>query len=253
MNLMTATPNALTDARALFPGLLQLTYLDVAGRAPLCTPVRAAIERFLDAAETGGDKAAMFRSIEAARNAYARLVNASADEIAITKNISEGLNIVANGIDWRPGDNVVLCEELEHANNIYVWRNLARRLGVQVRSLRPQDGEYPVAAMAAAVDERTRIVTACTHTFTPGFRTPLERCCCSTVPRPSASATWIWRPCRSTRWPSRRKRACSAHTAWAFFTCAASGPSGSARCTWRALASIWARPGKRPPRAATCG
>ena len=174
MNLMTATPNALTDARALFPGLLQLTYLDVAGRAPLCTPVRAAIERFLDAAETGGDKAAMFRSIEAARNAYARLVNASADEIAITKNISEGLNIVANGIDWRPGDNVVLCEELEHANNIYVWRNLARRLGVQVRSLPPQDGEYPVAAMAAAVDERTRIVTACTHTFTPGFRTPLE-------------------------------------------------------------------------------
>lgn len=171
---MNATPDTLADARALFPGLERVTYLDVAGRSPLCTPVRAVIERFLDAAETGGDKSHMFRSIEAARNGYARLVNASADEIAITKNISEGLNIVANGIDWRPGDNVVLCEELEHANNVYVWRNLERRLRIEVRSLPPKDGEYPVEAMAAAVDARTRIVTACTHTFTPGFRTPVE-------------------------------------------------------------------------------
>jgi len=171
---MTALPDALAAARALFPGLARVTYLDVAGRSPLCTPVRAAMERFLDAAETGGDKAAMFRSIEGARGAFARLVNASADEIAITKNISEGLNIVANGLDWRPGDNVVLCEALEHANNIYVWRNLERRLGIEVRNLPPEHGEYPVQAMAAAVDARTRIVTACTHTFTPGFRTPVQ-------------------------------------------------------------------------------
>ena len=115
------------QARTLFPGLDRITYLDVAGRAPLCTPVRAAIERFLDAAETGGDKVAMFRSLEAVRSSYARLVNAEPDEIAITKNISEGLNIVANGLAWQPGDNVVLCEALEHANNIYVWRNLQRR------------------------------------------------------------------------------------------------------------------------------
>ena len=164
-----------TTARSLFPGLGRLTYLDVAGRAPLCTPVRSAIERFMDLAEVGGDKAAMFRSIEAVRTAYAGLLNASPDEIAITKNISEGLNIVANGIDWQPGDNLVLCEALEHANNIYVWRNLERRFGIQVRSLPPTpEGEYPVEAMAQAVDARTRVVTACTHTFTPGFRTPLE-------------------------------------------------------------------------------
>ena len=162
------------QARTLFPGLDRITYLDVAGRAPLCTPVRAAIERFLDAAETGGDKVAMFRSLEAVRSSYARLVNAEPDEIAITKNISEGLNIVANGLAWQPGDNVVLCEALEHANNIYVWRNLQRRYGIEIRNHEPLAGEYPVDAMAAAIDSRTRIVTACTHTFTPGFRTPLD-------------------------------------------------------------------------------
>lgn len=176
MTMNLTTPPALTpaQARSLFPGLARVTYLDVAGRAPLCTPVRSAIDRFLDAAETGGDKAAMFRSLEAARSGYARLVNAQPDEIAITKNISEGLNIVANGLDWQPGDNVVLCEALEHANNVYVWRNLQRRLGIEIRNLPPVAGEYPVEAMAAAIDSRTRIVTACTHTFTPGFRTPLE-------------------------------------------------------------------------------
>jgi selenocysteine lyase/cysteine desulfurase len=162
------------EARALFPGLSQVTYLDVAGRAPLATPVRDAINAFLDHAEVGGDKAAMFRSIEAARGAYAQLINASPQEIAITKNISEGLNIIANAIDWKPGDNVVVCEALEHANNVYVWRNLERRMGIQVRSLPASQGQYPIEAMAAAIDQHTRIVTACTHTFTPGLRTLIE-------------------------------------------------------------------------------
>lgn len=163
------------QARALFPGLSRVTYLDVAGRAPLSTPVRQAIDAFLDHAQVGGDKAAMFRSIEAVRDAYARLVNASPDEIAIIKNISEGLNIVAHAIDWKPGDNVVVCEALEHANNVYVWRNLERRLGITVRNLPAADGQYPIEAMAGAIDARTRIVTACTHTFTPGLKTPIEQ------------------------------------------------------------------------------
>ena len=170
-----ATASSPDEARTLFPGLSRVTYLDVAGRAPLSTPVRLAIDAFLDHAELGGDKAAMFRSIEAARDAYAQLVNASPDEIAIIKNISEGLNIAAHAIDWRPGDNVVVCEALEHANNVYVWRNLERRLGIEVRNLPDHNGQYPIEAMAGAIDARTRIVTACTHTFTPGLRTPLEQ------------------------------------------------------------------------------
>ncbi len=170
-----ATARSPDEARTLFPGLSRVTYLDVAGRAPLSTPVRLAIDAFLDHAELGGDKAAMFRSIEAARNAYAQLVNASPDEIAIIKNISEGLNIAAHAIDWRPGDNVVVCEALEHANNVYVWRNLERRLGIEVRNLPDHNGQYPIEAMSGAIDARTRIVTACTHTFTPGLRTPLEQ------------------------------------------------------------------------------
>ena len=44
------------QARALFPGLSRVTYLDVAGRAPLSTPVRQAIDAFLDHAQVGGSR-----------------------------------------------------------------------------------------------------------------------------------------------------------------------------------------------------
>ena len=167
-------PLDLAHARDLFPGLREIVYMDVAGRAPMCTPVRQALNAYFDAAQTGGDKAAMFQSLEAARSGFARLVHCHPDEIAITKNISEGLNIVATSLPWRAGDNVVVCEALEHANNVYVWRNLQRRLGIEIRNLHSSDGQYPVQDMIAAIDSRTRIVTACTHTFTPGFRTDLH-------------------------------------------------------------------------------
>ncbi len=176
MNSVSTTPTHLDlrQARDLFPGLSEVVYMDVAGRAPMCVPVRKALDAYFDAAQTGGDKAAMFNTLEAARLGFARLVHCHPDEIAITKNISEGLNIVATSLPWRAGDNMVVCEELEHANNVYVWRNLQRRLGIEIRNLPSSGGQYPVQEMINAIDSRTRIVTTCTHTFTPGFRTDMQ-------------------------------------------------------------------------------
>jgi cysteine desulfurase/selenocysteine lyase len=128
----------------------------------------------------GGDKPAMFELVERTRASFARLVNAHPDEIAYTKNISEGLNIVATAIDWKPGESVVLCADLEHANNVYAWLNLARRFGVEVRAIPMRGGMYPVEEMAAAVDAKTRLVTLCAVSFAPGFRTdlaPLSEAC----------------------------------------------------------------------------
>lgn len=168
------------QVRAMYPGALSQTYLDVAGRCLIGTPVREAIERHLDMRMLGGDKPAMFALVERTRASFARLVNAHPDEIAYTKNISEGLNIVATAIDWKPGENVVLCADLEHANNVYVWLNLSRRFGIEVRAIPMQGGMYPVADMAAAVDAKTRLVTSCAVSFAPGFRTdlaPLSEAC----------------------------------------------------------------------------
>ena len=73
-----------------------------------------------------------FALVERTRSCIARLTKSHADEVALTKNVSAGLNTVAAGMPWQAGDTVVRCPELEHSNNIYGWLNRRYR-GVKVR------------------------------------------------------------------------------------------------------------------------
>ena len=166
---------ALRDFRALFPGLADQAYFDVAARGLISTNVRAAVDGFLDGRmTTGGDKQAMFRTIESARSRFAELIGADADEIGYAKNISDGVNAVAAAIDWRGGDNVVLCQTLEHPANILPWHNLKRTRGVAMKDVPAgPDGRMPVDAMVRAIDAGTRAVAVSAVSFAPGFRTDL--------------------------------------------------------------------------------
>src|SRR5689334_12875738 len=168
-------PIALTEARSHFPALERWTYMDVSARGVLSREVRAALDAHLDDRMLNGasDKDRFFALVERARGRFAQLIAADPDEITYTKNISEGLNMIATGIDWRPGDNVVLCPELEHPNNVYVWLNL-RRLGVEVRTIEARAGHIPIDRMIERMDARTRIATVSTVSFAPGFRTDVE-------------------------------------------------------------------------------
>lgn len=166
---------ALTQARGNFPALERWTYMDVAARGVLSRQVRAALDAHLDDRMLNGatDKEHFFALVERARARFAQLIGADADEIAYTKNISEGLNIVAAGVDWKQGDNVVLCADLEHPNNVYAWLNL-RRHGVDVRTVPARDGHIPIDALVERMDTRTRVATVSTVSFAPGFRTDVE-------------------------------------------------------------------------------
>ena len=165
---------ALSHARAHFPALERWTYMDVAGRGVLSREVRAAIDAHLDDRMLNGatSKEQFFELVERARSRFAQLIGAERDEIAYAKNISEGLNMIATAIHWHRGENVVLCPELEHPNNVYAWLNL-QRYGVEVRTVAPRNGEVPVDAMIERMDERTRVATVSTVTFAPGFRTDI--------------------------------------------------------------------------------
>ena len=79
---------------------------------------------------------------------------------------------IATAVPWREGDNVVLCAGLEHPNNVLPWVHL-RRLGVEVRVVEPHDGAIEPAAIVAAIDGRTRVVTCSSVTFAPGLRVDL--------------------------------------------------------------------------------
>src|SRR6185312_5304436 len=130
------------DIAAEFPGLAGGPYLDTAARGLLPRSAHAAITASLESSLMGtADKSAMFATVERARERFAKLINALPAEIAITKNVSEGLNIIGGALDWRRGDNVVLCRELEHPNNIFPWANLKQRLGVEIRDVGARDGQ----------------------------------------------------------------------------------------------------------------
>ncbi len=161
--------------RRLFPGTRDQVYLNVSERGLVPEPVREAVTEYLDECVLGtADKDRLRRRVDETRAAMAALIGADPDEVAITKNVSEGLNLFAASLPWEAGDNVVLCPQLEHPNNIYLWYNLERLRGIEVRGIPPEGGRMPVAAMAEAMDERTRVVTFPSVSFAPGFITDVH-------------------------------------------------------------------------------
>lgn len=125
----------LARIRDFFPVAQRLIYCNHAAVSPLATPTRQAMERTI--AEVNEFGALHWKdwatAIEAARNGMAALVGAQAAELALVKNTSEGLSILAQGLDWRPGDTVVGFG-CEFPANLYPWLALRPR-GVQVELL----------------------------------------------------------------------------------------------------------------------
>lgn len=160
----------ISQAKSLFPGAQDQIYLDVSLNGLMPAPARDAALQHLEKRVMGrAEKAELHAQAERVRGHIATLLSAEPDEIAITKNVSEGLNLFTSSLEWREGDNVVFCPELEHPNNVFLWYNLRQTQGVEVREIPPEDGHMPVGRMMEAMDERTRVVTASHVTFSPGF------------------------------------------------------------------------------------
>jgi len=160
------------DVLEQFPGAEQGVYLNSCARGLLPLAAKEALEAYLEGRVLGNtDKAAAFETVERVRGNFAALINAEADEIALTKNVSEGLSVLAAALPWQAGDNVVVCLDLEHPNNMYPWFNLREREGIEVRAVPAEGGHISADAMVGAMDERTRCVTLSSVSFSPGFRT----------------------------------------------------------------------------------
>lgn len=160
------------EVRARFPGVRDKIYLDVAISGLLPEPVANAAQQHITERLHGtGDKAEYQAAVEQSRELFASLLGAEADEIAITKNVSEALNLFASSLPWRAGQNVVLCPDLEHPNNVFLWYNLQKLRGIEVRAVEPDGGRIPVQGMADAMNEDTALVTIPHVTFSPGFAT----------------------------------------------------------------------------------
>jgi selenocysteine lyase/cysteine desulfurase len=145
-----------------------MLYFDSAFQAPLAESVKAAIEKFLaEGFMAAGPKSLWLERVERVRARIAALLGADACEIAFTKNTSEGLNIAANALPFRSGDNVLMVHD-DHRNNVYAFLHL-RRKGVEVRFV-PMTEVINAQSFAGSVDERTRAISLSHVTFHAGHR-----------------------------------------------------------------------------------
>lgn len=158
--------------RKLFPITQRCTYLNHAAVGTLSNPVRQAMESYLLDRSNAGQSGHYEDLTERLRDALARLINASPEEIAFTQNTSEGLNIVANALPLEAGDNVLFCD-MEFPSNVYPWMNLERR-GIEARCVPHDGGGLTVAALEASADRRTRAVAVSSVEFLTGFRSDLK-------------------------------------------------------------------------------
>lgn len=159
-----------------FPHREDLIYLNHAGVSPW--PRRAADAVAAFAQENWRDGPVHYERWIATetrlRERCRALVNAAASEdIALLKNTSEGLSIVAYGMPWQDGDNVVTTDQ-EFPSNRIVWESLADR-GVELRQAAIGASDDPEAALLACVDERTRLITVSSVQYATGLRMELAR------------------------------------------------------------------------------
>ena len=168
-------PSLSTTYRHEFPACANRAYLNCAAVAPGSTRVRAAINDWLDDHVARGSMASAHwwtRTAEV-RARTAELVGAAPDEIAFVRSTSHGLAMVAEGLDWRSGDEVAVASALEYPSNVYAWKHLASR-GVRVRELRVADGAVTPEAVEEAIGPRTRLVAVSSVQFASGHRTDVD-------------------------------------------------------------------------------
>jgi cysteine desulfurase / selenocysteine lyase len=160
--------------RHLFPACERYAYLNTAGVAPTSTLVRDAVARWTDDLLHHGDahEEAWEAEVDRIRTRAATLAGGRPEEIAFVRNTSHGLGLVAEGLDWRAGDEVAVCTSIEYPSNVYVWEHLVSR-GVSVREIEARGGGVTPEAVEHAIGPRTRVVATSAVQYATGHRTDL--------------------------------------------------------------------------------
>lgn len=163
--------------RSLFPLTKHFIYMNNAGVAPMSERGRAAIaalmEQLLSRPYPGGLAG---QQADRLRSSIARLVGAEPETIGLVRSTAHGLSLLAQGLDWREGDNVVGARG-EYPANVYPWMALRDR-GVDFRMAEPVDGRVLSDAVLSLVDERTRVVALSHVEFWNGYRVDIEAIGC---------------------------------------------------------------------------
>ncbi len=160
------------DVRGLFPITKKYLYFDASSLSPYCTPVTEALRRFEEQRKSSGSVHwdEWYDGIEDCRSKIANLICANTSEVALLKNTSEGVNLVALLMEWKKGDNVVVTD-VDFPANVYPFLN-QRKKGVEVRFIEGEKGITP-QQVADAIDGDTKLVSLSHVIYKSGYRLDL--------------------------------------------------------------------------------
>ena len=154
-----------------FPAQANLIYLNHAAVAPWPKRSADAVCNFAqENFQYGSKHYPRWLEVEnQTRTLLARLINApDVDDIALLKNTSEGLSVIAYGLEWQAGDNIVISDE-EFPSNRVVWQSLAQ-FGVEVREVNLSQAVDPEQALINATDKQTRLLSISSVQYASGLR-----------------------------------------------------------------------------------
>jgi len=163
-------------ARDLFEIPGDVTYLNCANMAPQLKSVTEAGLGAVRAKESPWKLTAAewFSGAETLRGLAARLLDVEADGIALVPAVSYGIALAARNLPVSATQTIVLLDQ-EFPSNVYAWRELARKTGCRIRTVRRSGNTSWTEALHDAIDETTAIVAAPQCHWTDGSKVDLER------------------------------------------------------------------------------
>ncbi len=153
-----------------------LIHLNHAGVSPWPVRTLHVVQAFAEEnAVMGSSRYPEWLNVETTlRRQLQKIINApTIDDIALLKNTSEALSVVAYGLDWSKGDNIVSSDQ-EFPSNRIVWESLSEK-GVEFREADLTMAGSPEDSLFSLVDDNTRMITVSSVQFSTGLKMDLER------------------------------------------------------------------------------
>lgn len=172
-NRKPSSTNDWEEIRAQFPLSHERVYFNNGTVGPSPDPVIAATIEAMKQVERKGEHRESDGML--LREKLAAFIGASPEEISLTHNTSEGINIVAQGLQLRPGDEVIITTH-EHVGNALPWLNRARLGGIVLKSFKPASSAAEVLAQVEAlITAKTRVIAIPYISCTTGQIFPVEK------------------------------------------------------------------------------
>ncbi len=107
-----------------------------------------------------------------AKEKLSKIINSTSDRLAWVDNVSNGLNILANGLEWKTGDRIIL-NDIEFPSNIYPFMNLQKQ-GVEIDFVKSRNGIVDVQDIEKLIVPKTKLVSISSVQFLSGYRADLD-------------------------------------------------------------------------------